>query len=205
MPRGAAFRRKSIPAVSLSYIGSVNAIFVLLFLLSGALLLVLQPDGFLPALLAGGQKAATLSLSLLAAYSVWLGFFKVLEKSGAAEALAKRVYPLARRLFRSQNTEAVRLATENLTANLLGLPGAPTPLGVRAARKFCEAREDYAADMLLVLNATGLQIVPTTVVALRLSFSSASAFDIFLPTLLSTLFATLLGVLLLAVLRRRKA
>ena len=89
----------------------------------------MDPNGFLPALLSGGQKAATLSLSLLAVYCVWLGFFKVMEQSGLSAKLSRAVYPLAKRLFRSNDKEAVMLASCNLSANLLGLPGAPTPLG----------------------------------------------------------------------------
>ena len=110
----------------------MNGIFAAVFLISAALFLFLNPDGFLAALLAGGEKAALLSLSLLAAYCVWLGFFKVMEKSGLAGKLADGVYPLAKRLFRSQDKDAVYLASCNLSANFLGLPGAPTPLGVKA-------------------------------------------------------------------------
>lgn len=181
----------------------VNAIFAILFLLSGALILFSEPDGFLPALLAGGQKAATLSLSLLAVYCVWLGFFKVMEQSGVSEKLAKRVYPLAKRVFRSENKEALLLASGNLSANFLGLPGAPTPLGIRAAKLFCDGGEDFAADMLFVLNATSLQLLPTTVISLRLSAGASSPADIFLPTLLSTLLSTLLGAALLYATKRR--
>lgn len=175
----------------------VNGIFTAVFLISAALFLISDPEGFLPALLGGAQKTATLSLSLLAVYCVWLGFFKVLEKCGLAEKLSRGVYPLAKRLFRSEDREAVTLASYNLSANFLGLPGAPTPLGVKATEKFCAAGNHYAADMLFVLNATSLQILPATVIALRLAAGSAAPADIFLPTLLTTLLSTLLGVLAL--------
>lgn len=174
---------------------SVNGIFAVVFLICTALFLFHDPEGFLPALIAGGQKAATLSLSLLAVYCVWLGFFKVLEKSGLAQKLAGGVYPLARKLFRTEDKEAISLASGNLTANFLGLPGAPTPLGMRAIQKFCAAQNRYAADMLFVLNATSLQLLPTTVIALRLAAGSASAADILLPTLIATLFSTVVGAL----------
>ena len=166
--------------------------------------LILDPDGFLPALLSGGEKAATLSLSLLAVYCVWLGFFKVLERSGLAGKLSNAVFPLAKRLFKTDDKEAVYLASCNLSANFLGLPGAPTPLGVKAVEKFCANQNHYAADMLFVLNATSLQILPTTVIALRLSAGSSSPADILLPTLLATLLSTLLGVLLVMISRKRK-
>ena len=145
-----------------------------------------------------------LSLSLLAVYCVWLGFFKVLEKSGLSEKLSRAVYPAARRLFRSDDPEALYLAGGNLTANFLGLPGAPTPLGIRATNAFLEKDNGYAADMLFVLNATSLQLLPTTVIALRLAAGSAFPADIFLPTLLATLLSSLVGGLLVWATARRK-
>lgn len=176
----------------------------MVFLASAAMFLIFDPDGFLPALLSGGQKAATLSLSLLAVYCVWLGFFKVLEKSGVAGKLSNAVFPLAKRLFKTADREAVYLASCNLSANFLGLPGAPTPLGVKAVEKFCAAQNHYAADMLFVLNATSLQILPTTVIALRLSTGASSPADILLPTLLATLLSTVLGVVLVMLLSRKR-
>lgn len=155
-------------------------------------------------MLSGAEKAAVLSLSLLAVYCVWLGFFKVLEKSGLAGKLSNAVFPLAKKLFRSDDREAVYLASCNLSANLLGLPGAPTPLGIQAVKKFCEAKNRYAADMLFVLNATSLQLLPTTVIALRLSAGSSSAADILLPTLLATLLSTLVGAALTVIFCGRK-
>ena len=182
----------------------MNAIFAVVFLLSTLLFLFTDPDGFLSALLAGGQKAATLSLSLLAVYCAWLGFFKVMEQSGLAGKLSRLTYPLARRVFRSDDREATYLAGCNLTANLLGLPGAPTPLGVQATERFCAAGNTYAANMLFVLNATSLQLLPTTVIALRAAAGSSSAADILLPTLLSTLLSTLIGAGLVALTRLRR-
>lgn len=191
--RGALSRNITYKCANFFIEFNVNGIFAAVFLLSAVLFLIYDPNGFLPALLTGGEKAATLSLSLLAVYCVWLGFFKVLEKCGLAERLSRGVYPLAGKLFRSNDKEAVYLAGCNLSANFLGLPGAPTPLGIKATEKFCAAGNDYAADMLFVLNATSLQLLPTTVIALRLSAGSAAPADIFLPTLLATLLSTLLG------------
>lgn len=182
----------------------MNGIFAAVFLLSAAMFLIFDPDGFLPALLSGGEKAATLSLSLLAVYCVWLGFFKVLERSGLAGKLSRAATPLTKRLFKTDDKDAVYLASCNLSANFLGLPGAPTPLGVKAVEKFCAAKNHYAADMLFVLNATSLQLLPTTVIALRLAAGSSSPSDIFLPTLLATLLSTVLGVLLVMIFCRKR-
>ena len=181
----------------------MNAIFSAVFLIAAAIFFIYDPNGFLPALLDGGQKAATLSLTLLASYCVWLGFFKVLDRSGLADKLAHRLARPLGKLFRSSDREALGYASQNIAANFLGLPGAPTPLGVKATQKFLAAKNGYAADMLFVLNATSLQLLPTTVVALRAAAGAASPADIFLPTLLATLFSTLLGAVLVFVTRKR--
>ena len=73
-----------------------------------------------------------------------------------------------------------------------------------AVEKFHAAKNRYAADMLFVLNATSLQLIPTTVIALRASFGSSSPADILLPSLLATAFSTLLGALLVALTAKRK-
>lgn len=181
----------------------MNVIFAVIFLAAAIVFLVHDPEGFLPAMLAGGQKAATVCFALLASYCVWLGFFKVLEKSGLSERLARGLYPAARRLFRSQDRQTLALACQNIAANLLGLPGAPTPPGVAATQKFLAAGNDYAADMLFVLNATSLQLLPTTVIALRAAAGSSSPADILAPTLLATLVSTLAGTALVILTRRR--
>lgn len=175
----------------------MNALFAVIFLASCALFLFTDPNAFLSAMLEGGEKAALLSLSLLSVYCVWLGFFKVAEKSGLSEKLTRALFPLTKKIFRSEDREALFFAGGNLSANLLGLPGAPTPLGIRATDAFLKEGNHFAAELLFVLNATSLQLLPTTVIALRQSAGSMSAADILFPTLLSTLFTTLCGVLLL--------
>ena len=181
----------------------MNILFAVVFLAAAAVFLVSDPNGFLTAMLTGGQRAATLCLSLAAVYCVWLGFFNVLQQSGLAARLSRRLYPAARRLFRSDDREAVSLACQNIAANILGLPGAPTPLGVAATQKFLAAKNGYAADMLFVLNATSLQLLPATVIALRAAAGAASPADIVLPTLLSTLLSTALGAALVILTRKR--
>ncbi len=177
----------------------MNVIFAVIFLCSSALYLFTQPDNYLSALLSGGEKAATLSIALLASYCVWLGFFCVMERSGLSKKLARLATPLCKKLFHTNDENAIFLASSNLSANLLGLPGAPTPLGVRATERFSKRNNTYALSMLFVLNATSIQLLPTTVLTLRATHGSAAPADIILPTLIATAFSTLLGVVLVRI------
>lgn len=181
---------------------SMNAIFAVVTIAAAAFFLVKDPNGFLPAMLSGGEKAALLSFNLLAVYCAWLGFFKILEKCGVAEKIARLFAPIARKIFHTDDKEAIYLAGSNLSANMLGLPGAPTPLGIKATKKFLGSGNDRAADLLFVLNATSLQLLPTTVIALRISEGSQNPMDILLPTLLATLISTLAGAILLKIAHR---
>ncbi len=175
----------------------MNGVFAAMFLLSTLLFLIFDPEGFLPALAAGGEKAVSLSLSLAAAYCVWLGFFGVMEQSGLTRLLARAVRPAARKLFRSDDEKALSAACCAISANLLSLPGAPTPLGIEASRRFFAESNPFGADMLFVLHTSGVQLFSTTALSLRLAAGSSSPADIVLPILLSTLASAALAILLL--------
>ena len=111
----------------------MNALYLLLFLLSGAVLLLSDPAAFLPALLDGASRAAVLSASLLASYAVWLGLMRLWEESGVTRGISRLLRPLSRRLFKTDDEETLSAIGMNLSANLLGIGSAATPYGIRAA------------------------------------------------------------------------
>ncbi len=172
----------------------MNFVFPAFFLICSAFLLFCDPQGFLPALMGGAQRAASLSLSLVAVYAVWLGFLQLLADSGLSRLLSRVLSPVTGKLFLSDE-ESLTAVNANLAANLLGLGNAATPSGIRAAKLLSEQpNAKRNLTMLFVLNATSLQLLPGTVLSLRSLAGSASPYDILLPTLLSTLFSTLVGV-----------
>lgn len=169
-----------------------------------------EVDGVLQAALGGCEDAIALTLRLGAGYLLFCGLLEIAKAAGAARGLEKLMHPLLRWLMptvsRKETREAVAL---NLSMNLLGLGNAATPQGLKAVRLLSE--EETAAPsvrhdlyMLLILNATGLQLLPTTVLTLRTAAGSANAQAVVLPTLLCTLFSTIVGILPALWLRRRK-
>ena len=92
----------------------------------------------------------------------------------------------------------------NLSANLLGMGGVATPMGISAAREMDKEGNIYAMNVLFVLAATSIQLLPTSVIALRTETGSVSAEDIILPTLIATAFSTVLAVLAVKLIYRRK-
>ena len=175
----------------------MNALFSIVFLLGAAVLFFIAPENFLPTLIDGASKSAVLCFSLIATYAVWLGLMNVWKDSGVTRALSRFLSPLTRRLFKTDDRETLDAVCMNVSVNLLGISGAATAYGVKAANLLDKSNDaEYDSCMLFVLNATSLQLLPTSIIGVRTALGSASPADIVLPTLIATLFSSLLGVLL---------
>lgn len=178
----------------------MNVIFTLVLTLSTILLIFKSPDTVLSAIMGGGEKALNLSLKLIVVYAVWLGLFEILKRTGISNFLAKLLRPVNRLLFGKISAPANDFISLNLSANMLGISGATTPLGISAIRELeNDTNSYYTTAMFFVLNATSVQILPSSVIALRSSFNSVSAGDIILPTLIATATSTILGIVLVKI------
>ena len=169
----------------------------MIFLVCTFLLLCAAPEIFLSAMLDGASRAAALSVSLIATYSVWMGLMRVWENSGVSRGVSRLLKPLARRILRTDDEEALSAACMNLSVNVLGISGAATPYGVRTAQLLDRTENaEFSSAMFFVLNATSLQLLPTSLVAVRVAMGSGAPTDIILPTFITSVFSTALGVLL---------
>ena len=161
-----------------------------------------------PAAMEGAASAITLCISLAGALCLWSGLARVMERAGLTERLGRLMSPLLRRLFPNAARDRVALGylTANISANLLGLGNAATPMGIAAVRRMQKkSRPDEATDemcLLIVMNTASIQLLPTTVAAVRASLGSASPFDI-LPAVWLTSVASVGAGLFAAKLLRR--
>ena len=136
------------------------------------------------AALVGAQNGVTLALSLCGSLCLWSGFAKLTEKSGLARRFSELLRPLLSRLFpeASRDPSALQDLCGNLTANFLGLGNAATPMGISAVRRMhaLSGKPDASDEMcrLIVLNTASIQLIPSTVGAVRASLGSARPFDI---------------------------
>ena len=136
------------------------------------------------AALIGAQNGVTLALSLCGSLCLWSGFAKLTEKSGLARRFSALLRPLLSRLFpeASRDPSALQDLCGNLTANFLGLGNAATPMGISAVRRMhaLSGKPDASDEMcrLIVLNTASIQLIPSTVGAVRASLGSARPFDI---------------------------
>ncbi len=143
-----------------------------------------------------------LSLGLTGVMTLWLGLMKVGEKGGVVALLSKAVGPFFQKLFPEipKNHPVNGTIMMNLAANMLGLDNAATPMGLKAMEQLQElnTKKDTASNamiMFLVLNTSGLTLIPISIMVYRAQLGAANPSDIFLPILLSTFFSTLAGII----------
>jgi len=148
------------------------------------------------------KTAFEIAIGLTGILAFWLGIMKIGEKAGAVQMLAKLVSPLMKRLFPSvpANHPAMGSMLMNISANMLGLDNAATPLGLKAMKELQEINpnKDTASDaqiLFLVLNASGLTLIPVSIMTYRAKLGAANPADIFLPILFATFFSTVAGIL----------
>ena len=155
----------------------------------------------------GAQAGLTLALSIGGSLCLWSGVGHVLQKVGIAEGLSRLLRPLLHRIFpSSRNDRQLREALSgNITANLLGLGNAATPLGIRAARRLARDTKGTAnAELcrLIVLNTASIQLLPTNVAAVRSAAGAAAPFDILPAVWVTSLLSAGLGVCMAMLLER---
>lgn len=155
------------------------------------------------------KQGFEISLYLTGVLTLWMGLMKVGEAGGAVGLLSRAISPLLNKLFPGvpKGHAAYGSMTMNVAANMLGLDNAATPMGLKAMGELQELnptkeRASNAEIMFLVLNTSGLTIIPVTIMAYRQQCGAANPADIFLPLLLSTFISTLAGIGAVAVAQR---
>ena len=153
--------------------------------------------------------AFEISLGLTGVLSLWMGIMKIGERAGAIERMSRLVAPFFSRLFPGipHNHPAMGAIFMNVSANMLGLDNAATPMGLRAMQEMqtLNDRKDTATDamiMFLVLNSSGLCLIPVSIMMYRAQGGASNPTDIFIPILVATGIATLVGLLALCIRQR---
>lgn len=152
------------------------------------------------------KSAFELSLGLTGVLTLWLGIMKIGERGGVIQFFGRLVSPLFSRLFSGipKDHPAMGSIFMNVSANMLGLDNAATPLGLKAMQQMQDLnpKKDTATDamlMFLVLNASGLVLIPIGIMTYRASCGAANPTDVFIPILIATFVATLVGLIALCI------
>ena len=182
------------------------AFFLIAFVVALLRLVFLGDFNVFPAMMdstfASSKTAFEISLGLTGVLSLWLGIMKIGEKGGLVNALARLLSPVFVRLFPDipKGHPVTGSIFMNIAANMLGLDNAATPLGLKAMEQLQElnTKKDTATNpmiMFLVLNTSGLTLIPVSILVYRAQMGAAQPTDVFIPILLATFFSTLAGVI----------
>ena len=183
------------------------AFFIIAFVIALVKLVFLGDFEVFPAMMdstfSSSKTAFEISLGLTGVLSLWLGIMKIGEKGGIVNVLARLLSPVFVKLFPDipKGHPVTGSIFMNIAANMLGLDNAATPLGLKAMEQLQElnTKKDTASNpmiMFLVLNTSGLTLIPISIMVYRAQLGAAQPTDIFIPILLATFFSTLAGVII---------
>ena len=189
------------------------AFFLIAFIIATAKLVFMGDYDVFPAMMdstfSSSKTAFEISLGLTGVLSLWLGVMKVGEKGGVVNVLAKVLSPVFTKLFPDipKGHPVTGSIFMNIAANMLGLDNAATPLGLKAMEQMQElnTKKDTASNpmiMFLVLNTSGLTLIPVSIMVYRAQMGAAQPTDIFIPILLATFFSTLAGIIITSLFQR---
>lgn len=162
-------------------------------------------------ILTNGNEALELMLSILPIIVLWSGIMKIAEEAGMLRKFAKLLQPILTKLFPSVPVDnpALGYIASNIAANMMGLGSAATPFGLKAMQelqKINKEKDTASTAMItfLVLNTAGVTIVPTTVLAMRISYNSLNPSEIIIPGVIATFCSSLGGLIIDYLIRRNK-
>ncbi len=168
-------------------------------------------DAIMNSSFTSAKSAFEISLGLTGVLTLWLGLMKVGENAGMVSVLSRGLSPLFSRLFPGipKGHPALGSMFMNMSANMLGLDNAATPLGLKAMKEMQELndKKDTATDsmiMFMIINASGLTLIPISIMTYRASCGSASPSDVFIPILIATFVSTFVGLVAMCIKQRIK-
>ena len=189
------------------------AFFLVAFVIAAVKLLFWGDYDVFPAMMdstfSSSKTAFEISLGLTGVLSLWMGVMKVGEKGGVINVLARLLSPVFTKLFPDipKGHPVTGSIFMNIAANMLGLDNAATPLGLKAMEQMQElnTKKDTASNpmiMFLVLNTSGLTLIPVSIMVYRAQMGAAQPTDIFIPILLATFFSTIVGIIVTSLFQR---
>lgn len=189
------------------------AFFLVAFVVALVRLLFMGDVEVFPAMMSStfdtAKTAFEISLGLTGVLSLWLGIMKIGERGGVVNALARLLSPVFTHLFPDipKGHPVTGSIFMNIAANMLGLDNAATPLGLKAMEQMQElnTKKDTASNpmiMFLVLNTSGLTLIPVSILVYRAQLGAANPTDVFIPLLLATFFSTLAGIIVTSLYQR---
>lgn len=184
----------------------MGIIWILLMVVSIGIMMFSDPAGVLSAMTASVNESLLLCVKMCGVYCVWLGFIKIMEEINALKAVGSLLRPLIEKLFGQVNPKAKDYLVVNISANLIGVANAATSTAIKAIGEMDrgDVKMTRGMAMLFVINATGIELLPSTVMSMRAAAGSASPADILLPSFIVNVVTTAIGILLVCLLYKKE-
>ncbi len=184
----------------------MDKIWLAIMLLSLIFLLFNSPETALTSMITASGSAVNLAVKLLAVYAVWLGLIEIVKRTELSRKLSSLLSPLIDLLFGKVDNKAKDYIAMNMSFNMLGVGNAATPTGIKAFNALQDGSDKATATMvmLLVINTTSIQLLPTTIIGMRVTAGSANATDIIMPSLIATIISTVVGVIFVKLIYRKR-
>lgn len=186
----------------------MNKVWLILIISALVALSIFNPQSVLLGLSTAGNKAVKLCLELCAIYAVWTGIFNILSQTKISKWLNKILSPIVNLIF-GKNTldqQSKLLVSMNMSANILGMNGAATPLGIKAIESMNKNnntdKATYPMIMLIVICCTSIQLLPTSIIGMLSSAGASNPSSIIVPSLVAGFVSTTIGIVLVKIINK---
>lgn len=176
----------------------MSKIWLFMMVSSLFMIIVTIPEQALMVMMGASANGVQMSIEFLGIYAIWLGILQVLDDTRLSHKLSHLLQKPIRHIFGQTDPETEKNICLNVSSNILGLGSAATPFGIKAMKGMDKGSElaTKGMIMLVVINSTGIQVLPTTVIGLRALAGSVSPSAIIWPTVVATFIPTVIGILL---------
>lgn len=184
----------------------MNKIWIVMIISSLAMLAIFSPSNVVGTMMEAAKMGVTMCIEFIGIYSVWMGIMQVMDDCKLSHKLSKIISRPVQYIFGKTDAETEKNICLNIASNIIGIGSAATPYGIKAMQGLDKGdkKATRAMIMLVVINSTGIQLLPTTVIGMRAVAESISPSSILWPTIVSTFIPTILGILLVASIYRKK-
>lgn len=167
---------------------------------------IFAPSTIISTMMSAAKTGVTMSIEFIGIYAVWMGFMQIMDDCKLSNKFSNLLHKPVQYIFGVTDKETEKNICLNIASNMIGIGSAATPYGLKAMKGLDKGdkKATRAMIMLVVINSTGIQILPTTVIGMRAVAGSVSPSCVLLPTIVSTFIPTILGVLLVMMFYKKK-
>ena len=177
---------------------SMNIVWSVILIAGLIILMIIDPNNAFARMLEGSEKAIELSIKLWAVYALWLGILQIIEDTKLSKVFQRILSPIIAFLFPNVDDYTKEQIVINLASNILGMGNACTPSGINAIGGLAGNRRRINSNMatLIIFNTANIQLIPTTIIGIRVLHQSAAASSIIVPTIITSCVSVVVGVVI---------